>query len=82
MSNYGDQFMLCPECGGRAESDAVDVGVGLYIAGNFVCDCGWEYEADGMARVGSYDDWFPDLPHGLKHHTFGGETKVEGITWT
>ena len=34
MSNYGDQFMTCPECGGRAESDAVDVGVGLYIAGN------------------------------------------------
>ena len=60
MSNYGDQFMTCPECGGRAESDAVDVGVGLYIAGNFACACGWEITADGRANVATYDDWFPD----------------------
>ncbi len=43
MSNYGDQFMACPLCGGRAESEAVDVGVGLYIKGDYTCpDCGWE----------------------------------------
>lgn len=54
--------MICSDCGAIAESDSVDVGVGLYVRGNFTCpDCGWEYEADGMARVGSYDDWFPDL---------------------
>lgn len=34
MSNYGDQFMTCPECGGVAEADCVDVGVGLYIMDN------------------------------------------------
>lgn len=58
---HGDQFMACPECGGQAESDAVDVGVGLYIAGNYSCECGWEIAADGMARVATYDDWFPNL---------------------
>lgn len=53
--------MICPECGGRAYSDSVDVGVGLYVRGNFECAaCGWEYEADGMMRVGSYADYFPD----------------------
>ncbi|RJG46524.1 hypothetical protein [Mesorhizobium sp. DCY119] len=61
MSNHGDQFMPCAECGKQAESDSVDVGVGLYIAGNYQCECGWEYGADGKARVGTYDDWFPVL---------------------
>ena len=60
MSNYGDQFMTCPECGKRAESDSVDVGVGLYIRGDYSCECGWEYHADGMANVGAYEDWFVD----------------------
>ena len=60
MSNYGDQFMKCPECAGTAESDAVDVGVGLYIAGNYWCECGWEITADGKANVATYDDWFPE----------------------
>lgn len=56
--NYGDQFMKCPECGGSAESDAVDVGVGLYIRGNYECECGWEYEADGRMNVENYNDYF------------------------
>ena len=44
--NYGEQFMQCPQCGALAESEAVDVGVGLYIKGDFSCTaCGWE--ADG-----------------------------------
>lgn len=60
--NYGDQFMKCPDCGGQAESDAVDVGVGLYIAGNYWCECGWEIGADGRANVAIYEDWFPDVP--------------------
>lgn len=43
MSNYGDQFMTCPMCGSIAESEAVDVGVGLYIKGDYVCSqCDWE----------------------------------------
>lgn len=61
MANYGDQYMPCPECEGTAESDAVDVGVGLYISGNYACNlCGWESDADGKAAVATYDDWFPD----------------------
>lgn len=52
--------MKCPECEGTAECDSVDVGVGLYIAGNFWCECGWEITADGKANVATYDDWFPD----------------------
>jgi len=43
VSNYGDQFMTCPNCGARAESEAVDVGVGLYIKGDYSCSrCDWE----------------------------------------
>jgi hypothetical protein len=53
-----DDQMLCPECGDIAESDSVDVGVGLYIRGNYECRCGWEYEADGRMNVASYDDYF------------------------
>jgi len=45
MSNYGDQFMKCPVCGAIAESEAVDVGVGLYIKGDFKCSkCNWELD--------------------------------------
>ena len=42
MANYGDQFMECPSCGDKAESEAVDVGVGLCIKGDYACRCGWE----------------------------------------
>lgn len=41
--NYGEQFMKCPACGGIAESEAVDVGVGLYIKGDYACHrCDWD----------------------------------------
>jgi hypothetical protein len=41
---YGADQMPCPACGGMAESESVDVGVGLMIRGNFHCDCGWEID--------------------------------------
>lgn len=51
--------MRCPECAGVAECDSVDVGVGLYIAGNFWCEyCGWEDGAGGKMNVATYADWF------------------------
>lgn len=52
--------MTCPECGGVAESDTVDVGVGLMVRGNYACSCGWEIDADGKVNVGFYDDWFDE----------------------
>lgn len=42
--------MICPTCGRIAESDSVDVGVGLIVRGNFACECGWEI--DGPADHG------------------------------
>lgn len=60
MTNYGDQFMKCPECGGVAEAECVDVGVGLYIKDEYECSCGYNSAADGRANVATYDDWFPD----------------------
>lgn len=37
--------MRCPRCGDIAESDSVDIGVGLMIRGNFDCNsCGWEID--------------------------------------
>lgn len=36
--------MICPACGAVAESDSVDVGVGLIVRGNFHCRCGWELD--------------------------------------
>lgn len=62
--NYGDQFMKCPECGGTAEAECVDVGVGLYIKDEYECSCGYNSAADGRANVGSYDDWFPEADDG------------------
>lgn len=58
---YPSYQMECPDCGETAESDHVDVGVGIIVRGNFACLCGWEYEADGKANVGEYGDWFPDI---------------------
>lgn len=52
--------MKCPNCGGIAESDSVDVGVGLYVRGNFACSCGWEIDAEGKMNVAAYDDYFVD----------------------
>lgn len=43
MSNYGDQFMACPQCNATIEAESVDVGVGLYIKDEWACHrCGWE----------------------------------------
>lgn len=60
MSNHGDQFMTCPECGARAEAGCVDVGAGLYIQDEYECRCGWNSAAVGMADVANYEDWFVD----------------------
>lgn len=45
--------MICPKCGGIAESESVDVGVGLIVRGNFSCVCGWEI--DGPEDFGFLD---------------------------
>lgn len=34
--------MKCPACGGTAECESVDIGVGLMTRGDFACECGWE----------------------------------------
>lgn len=59
--NYGDQFMKCPDCGGTAEAECVDVGVGLYIKDEYECPCGYNSAADGRANVANYEDWLPLL---------------------
>lgn len=40
--NVGE--MRCPDCGGVAESDVVDIGVGVQVRGNFRCPCGFAIE--------------------------------------
>jgi hypothetical protein len=49
---------VCTECGSYAYCESVDVGVGLYLDDNYVCQCGWESGADGRMNVGSYYDYF------------------------
>lgn len=40
--NYGSDKMACPQCGGVAECESVDVGVGIYLhPDGFSCHCGW-----------------------------------------
>lgn len=68
MSNYGDQFMKCQECGGTAEAECVDVGVGLYIKDEYECSCGWNSAVDGRMNVATYDDWFPSMSSISKSH--------------
>lgn len=41
--------MRCPQCKGIAESESVDVGVGLIVRGDFSCECGWFLDGP--------DDW-------------------------
>lgn len=53
--------MICPDCGLVAECESVDVGVGLYITGHFLCDCGWESDSDGKFNVAAYEDYFPEI---------------------
>lgn len=61
-SNYGQQFMTCPACGSVAQCDAVDVGVGLYVSGQYICDCGWEIDGpDDFGFVGMEDRPFANI---------------------
>ena len=57
MSDLRPGEMICPKCGRIAESDTVDIGVGLQVRGNFRCyGCGWSVEpptADGLGLT----DW-------------------------
>lgn len=65
MRNLRVDQTICPECGDIAESDSVDVGVGLLVRGNFGCpSCYWEFEADGRINVASPDDYLIDLGDG------------------
>lgn len=52
-TNYGAQFIICPECGSIVEAESVDVGVGLYIKDEWCCDwCGWEmYSANDFGFI-------------------------------
>lgn len=61
MSNYGSQFMTCPQCGSRAECESVDVGVGLYLSEEYQCGaCGWEINGpDDWGFIGMNDIPFP-----------------------
>lgn len=51
-------MMVCVECGEYACCESVDVGVGFYVDGNYVCRCGWESDADGRMNVASYADYY------------------------
>ena len=64
MSNYGAQFMTCPNCGARAECESVDVGVGLYLKGDYACHrCDWEINGpNDFGFVGMEDREFAPLP--------------------
>lgn len=59
-TNYGQDRMECPMCGKTAYSDSVDVGVGLYIRGNFECECGWEIDGEIQPELSM--DWIKTLP--------------------
>lgn len=51
QSNYGADRVSCPACGADAYCESVDVGVGLYVSGDYVCTrCGWE--SDGPEDFG------------------------------
>lgn len=43
--------MRCPACGGIAESDSVDIGVGLLVRGNFSCECGWDIDGPSVDQL-------------------------------
>lgn len=64
MSNYGSQFMACPRCNNTVEAESVDVGVGLYIKDEWLCDrCGWEmYGPEDFGFIGMDDREFVEGP--------------------
>lgn len=56
-TNYGDQYMRCPACGATAKCEAVDVGVGLYLRGDYTCSrCDWEINGPGDFGFVGCDD--------------------------
>lgn len=59
---YRADQMACPNCGGIAVSDSVDIGVGLQVRGNFACDaCHWCADAElGLDDTGPGDGLFND----------------------
>lgn len=61
-TNYGEQFMACPQCNNTVEAESVDVGVGLYIKDEWFCDrCGWEmYSANDFGFIAM--DEVPSIP--------------------
>ena len=59
-TNYGAQFMTCPACGATAECEAVDVGVGLYLRGDYACSqCDWELDGPNDFGFVGCDDVLP-----------------------
>lgn len=56
--------MICPSCGGMAESDTVDIGVGTLVRGNYHCEgCNWtKVPGDGQ----SFGLIVDDDPFGLE----------------
>jgi hypothetical protein len=48
--------MICPQCGGIAESDTVDIGVGVQVRGNFHCEgCDWSVDPPNDSDLGLMD---------------------------
>ena len=59
--NYGADRMKCPQCGGVAECESIDVGVGLYLnPEGFSCECGWiEHGPDDFGFIEESEIEFP-----------------------
>lgn len=65
--------MLCPNCGRIATCESVNVGVGLYLRGDFACSCGWELDGpddhgflsleDADARSAPLSAYEGTIPH-------------------
>jgi hypothetical protein len=53
VKDLGPDQMVCPNCGSIAESDSVDIGVGIQVRGNFHCEgCEWSAEQPTDAELG------------------------------
>lgn len=54
--------MICPNCGHIATCESVDVGVSLYLKGDFRCsNCPWELDGPEDFGFLNIDD-IPTLP--------------------
>jgi hypothetical protein len=61
--------MTCPRCSGIAESDSVDIGVGIQVRGNFYCPaCEWCAEEPTDAELG-LDDMGDELFAAAREHS-------------